>query len=174
MCEDFLTSAFSLATSSDDLNMVQFLLSRGADPNANTDGGMNRAVERGAATSSIPVLEALLDAGAETKGRSVLSKAAYWGRTDVVTFLLDRGLAIDEVPNNDDLLVNAWELGVKNALCTAAWRGNADVVKLLLDRGADAGVKDSLGRSALELAEAKGDKACVDLLKEHTVASSDV
>jgi ankyrin repeat protein len=170
----FLISAFSLATSSDDLDMVQFLLSRGADPNANTDGGMNRAVERGAATSSIPVLGALLDAGAETKGRSVLSKAAYWGRTDVVTFLLDRGLAIDEVPNNDDLLVNAWELGVKNALCTAAWRENADVVKLLLDRGADAGVKDSLGRSALELAEAKGDKACVDLLKEHTVASSDV
>lgn len=112
--------------------MVHFLLSRGADPNANTDGGMSRAVEQGAAISSISVLEALLDAGAETKGRSVLPKAAYWGRTDVVAFLLDRGMAIDEVPNNDDLLVNAWELGVKNALCTAAWRGSADVVECCL------------------------------------------
>jgi ankyrin repeat protein len=100
--------------------MVQFLLSQGADPNANTDGGMYRAIEQGAAISSIPVLEALLNAGAETKGRSVLSKAAYWNRADVVAFLLDRGSAIDEVPNNDDLLPNAWELGIKNALCTAA------------------------------------------------------
>lgn len=57
--------------------MVQLLLSRGADPNANTDGGMYRAVEQGAAISSIPVLEALLNAVAEIKGRSVLSKAAY-------------------------------------------------------------------------------------------------
>jgi ankyrin repeat protein len=100
--------------------MVQFLLSQGADPNANTDGGMYRAIEQGAAISSIPVLEALLNAGAETKGRSVLSRAAYWNRADVVAFLLDRGSAIDEVPNNDDLLPNAWELGIKNALCTAA------------------------------------------------------
>ena len=154
--------------------MVQLLLSRGADPNVNTDGGMYRALEQGAAISSIPVLEALLNAGAETTGRSVLSKAAYWGRTDVVAFLLDRGVAIDEVPKNGDLPLNTWELGVKNALCTAAWRGSADVVKLLLDRGADAGVKDSLGRSALELAEAEGNKACIHLLKEHNGSSGNV
>lgn len=158
---------FSLATGSNDLYMVQFLLSQGAYPNANTDGGMYRAIEQGAAMSSIPVLEALLNAGAETIGRSVLSKAAYWGRVDVVAFLLDRGLSIDEVPNNDDLLPNAWEIGVKTALCTAALRGDANVVKLLLNRGADAGVKDSLGRSALELAEAGKDEACINLLREH-------
>ena len=57
--------------------MVQSLLSRGADPNANTDGGIYRAIEQGATISSIPVLQALLNAGAETKGRSVLPKVAY-------------------------------------------------------------------------------------------------
>lgn len=83
-------------------------------------------------------------------------------------------MAIDEVPNNGDLLLNAWELGVKNALCTAAWQGSADVVELLLDRGADVGVKDSLSRSALELAEAEENKACIYLLKEHNGLSGDV
>lgn len=47
-------------------------------------------------------------------------------------------------------------------------------MELLLDRGADAGVKDSLGRSALELAEAEGNEACVHLLKEHNGVSGDV
>lgn len=122
---------------------------------------MYHAVEQGAAISSIPVLKALLNAGAETQGRSVLSKAAHWGRTDVVAFLLDRGVAIDEVPNNDDLRFNAWELGVENALCMTAWRG-------------DAGAKDSLGRSALKLAEAERNEACAHLLKEHIGSSGDV
>lgn len=107
---------------------------------------MYRAVEQAAAISSIPVLETLLNAGAETKGRSVLSKAAYWGRAEVIAFLLERGLPIDKVPKNKDLLLNACEAGVKNALCTAAWRGKTDIVRLLLDQGADTRVKDSLGR----------------------------
>jgi hypothetical protein len=41
----------------------------------------------------------------------------------------------------------------------------------LLDRGADAGVQNSLGRSALELAEVGKDEACIDLLREHVCSS---
>jgi ankyrin repeat protein len=154
--------------------MVQFLLSRGADPNLNTDGGMCCALEQGAAISSIAVLDALLNAGAETKGRSALSKAAYWGRTDVVKFLLDRGLPIDDVPYNDDSLQDTWEYAVRNALCTAAWRGHADVVRLLLYYGADVGVKDSHGKSALELADAGGHAACINVLKDHIESKSEL
>ncbi|XPS79547.1 hypothetical protein M3J09_011528 [Ascochyta lentis] len=66
ICEDFLDSAFSLATGLNDLDMVYLLLSQGADPNANTDNRMYRAVEQGAAISSITVLKALLNARAES------------------------------------------------------------------------------------------------------------
>lgn len=41
------------------------------------------------------------------------------------------------------------------------------MVNILLDRGADAGVKDSLGRSAPGLAEADRNQACIHLLKVH-------
>ncbi|KAF4609414.1 hypothetical protein G7Y89_g15864 [Cudoniella acicularis] len=152
--------ALVLSVGADDLDMVQFLLLRGADPNANTSGGISSALELAASVSSIPVLDALLNAGALLKGRSALPKAAGRGRTDVVAYLLDQGAAINEIPDNPDILENAWELGVKNALCAAAWRGQSEVVKLLLERGADNSVKDTNGRSALELAETEGHESC--------------
>jgi ankyrin repeat protein len=153
--------------------MVQFLLSHGADPNTNTTSGSARALEVAAAVSSIPVLDALINAGAELKGRSALPKAARQGRTEVVAHLLARGAVIDEVPDNDDILENARELGVKNALCMAAWQGQTEVLKMLLERGADVGIKDTNGRSALELAESEGHESCVDVLKEHSRAKCD-
>ena len=144
--QDFLTwLVISLSVGDDNLDMVQFLLSRGADPNANHTSGMSRALELGAFHSSTPVLDALLDAGAVLKGRSALPNAAGSGRTDVVAYLLDRGAAINEIPDNPDILENALKLGVKNALCEAAWRGQPAVVKLLLERGADASVRETAG-----------------------------
>lgn len=147
--------------------MVQFLLSRGADPNANTTLASSRALETATYSSSIPLLKALLDAGAELKHRSALPIAAGEGRTDAVLYLLDRGAVLDEIPDNPDILENALELGVKNALCKAAWKGQAAMVKLLLERGADASVRDTNGKSALELAEAGGHSACVDILRRN-------
>jgi ankyrin repeat protein len=84
--------------------MVQFLLSRGADPNANMASGSVSALEVAAAVSSIPVLDTILNADVVLKGRSALSKAARQGRTEVFTYLLDRGAAIDEIPDNNDIL----------------------------------------------------------------------
>ncbi len=160
----------SLATGVDKLDFVQFLLSRGADPNARTYTGSNNAIELAAAISSIPVLDALLDNGAIVKGRSALSKAAGRGRTDVVAHLLDRGADINEIPDNDDIYVNELELGVKNALCTATWYGEIEVVKMLLKRGADMTIKDTNGKSALELAEKGGHPDCVDILNRLLLA----
>jgi len=160
-----------LSVGSDNLDHVQFLLSRGADPNANKSFGSTSALELAASISSIPVIDALLDSGAVVKGRSALPRAAGQGRTDVVAHLLDRGAVINEIPNNDDIFDNARELGVKNALCTAAWRGKAEVVKILLERGADASIKDTNGRSALELAEKERHQDCVDVLNRYARSS---
>jgi len=145
--------------------MVQFLLLRGADPNANTSIGASRAIECAAYSSSIPILKALLDEGAELKTRSALPIAARQGRTDAVSYLLDRGAVIDEIPGNSDISEYVREAGVKNALCKAAWQGQAAVVKLLLERGANASVRDTNGKSALDLAETGGHSSCVDILR---------
>lgn len=159
--------ATSLSVGAGNLDMVQFLLSRGADPNANTTTGSSRPIELAAFGASILVLEALLNAGAELKGRSALPNAAGQGRADLVAYLLERGADINEIPDNDDIYENARELGVKNALCKAASQGQSAVVELLLEQGADASIRDTKGRSALELAKKEGHESCIEILNRY-------
>ncbi|KAI9035078.1 ankyrin repeat domain-containing protein [Aspergillus affinis] len=157
--------ALIVAAHSGDLEIVQFLLSRGADPNSdNWAGAFNNAIEMAAFAGSIPVVDALLNAGAVLKGRSALGKAAYQGNVPMVTYLLERGAAIDEIPTNPYIVEDPSERDEKNALCKAAWRGQAAVVKFLLEKGADPSIRDTQGRSALELAKAGGHESCVKLL----------
>jgi ankyrin repeat protein len=153
--------------------MVQFLLSRGANPNANLLAHIDSALEVAASSASITVIDALLDAGAALKGRSALCEAAGEGRADVVAHLLDRGAAIDEIPENSDILEVQRAQGLKNALGVAALEGSLEVVKLLLERGADVKVKDSKGRSALQLAEAEKHEAVAEILRRHAEASAE-
>jgi ankyrin repeat protein len=148
--------------------MVEYLISHGANPNANVGLANSRALEHATPYAPMSIIRILCDAGAKLKGRRALSNAAANGRTDVVAYLLEGGAVIDEVPENDDISDNARELGVKNALCEAAYIGQSEVVKMLLERGANVDVKDTKGKSALKLAEEGGHEACVRILKEHT------
>jgi ankyrin repeat protein len=157
-----------MSVENDDLDFLQFLLSRGADPNINHTLGMARSLEVAARDASIPVIETLMNAGSVVKGRRLLQYATIFGRTDVVAYLLDHGAAIDEIPDNPDLTDHHITAGLRNPLCEAAWRGQTAVLKLLLDRGADASIRDTNGKSALELAETEGHESCVDVLKHYT------
>lgn len=150
----------------DKTTLVKFLLARGADPNRNLRGESHTALECAAYSASIPTLILLLDAGAQIKTRSALVMAAREGRTDVVAYLLDRGADVDEVPDNDDIYDNERQLGLGNALCTAARTGKAEVVKLLLERGANRQVRDTLGRTPLDLAELNHHSGCKELLSQ--------
>ncbi|KAK1139412.1 hypothetical protein N8T08_000775 [Aspergillus melleus] len=151
-------NALTVAARSGDVELVQFLLSRGANPNSKSFANpFKDAIEMAAIAGSIPVADALLNAGAVLKGRSALTKAAGWGHVAMVAFLLERGAAIDEVPINPYIVGDPWEPDEKNALCEAAWRGQAVVVEFLLEKGADPSIRDTKGRSALELAKAGGD-----------------
>jgi len=139
-----------------DLDLVQFLLSRGADPNGQQ--GNCTMLECAVYSSEIPIITALLDAGAEIENRSTLSIAASLGMENVISFLLEKGASIDALPNNDDYTYSVgYEMeGVRNALGDAAWQGYPEVVKFLLDRGADPTIKDTKGRTALDLARTGG------------------
>ncbi|RDW83783.1 ankyrin repeat domain-containing protein [Aspergillus mulundensis] len=145
------TQPNTLSLSLDDLDMVQFLLSRGADPNQSYYRfPIWTALEGAAAFNSIPVIEALIDAGAELKSRRVLARAAGKGRIDVVKYLLDRGAPIDTNPRLYDEVNKSFyydEIVFRSALCEAAFTGQAEVVQLLLERGADPTVRDTDGRS---------------------------
>ena len=144
---------------------MRWLLARGADPNAHRHGQRRTALECAAAGAAVPVVAALLAAGAHVRDRAALGIAAANGRADVARTLLDHGARVDEIPDHDELDARDRDvLGVGTALCDAARAGRTEAVAVLLARGADATVRDSMGRDALELATASGHDDCAEIL----------
>lgn len=82
----------------------------------------------------------------------------------MVAYLHDRGADVDEVPDNEDLFDDSERFGIGNALCTAACAGKTEVVSLLLERGANRQVRDTWGRSALDLAKLNHHADCEKVL----------
>ena len=93
------------------------------------------------------MIKALWDAGAHLKGRSALQIAAGYGRLDCIALFLKRGADIDETPNNKDLTMNEQIEGTRNAPCEAAWKGQLGAVDMLLGLGANAGLRNTKGKT---------------------------
>lgn len=97
-----------------------------------------------------PMVELLLEFGADIEGRSIGSlgyqrTALHWaaieGRRDVAASLLARKASID-----------ARDADGKTALMLAAEKGDVGVVELLLSNGADTSLKSNSGRTTEDLA----------------------
>lgn len=148
-----------MAIGTGNLKLVEFLIASGADPNANLWMELRTPLEC-AVLISTSIMKVLVDAGAQIKGSFALTLAAYHGKTEAISYLLNCGAPIDEV------------LDSTSALCVAASRGHVEVVNLLLEKGADVDVKDGDGKSAYELAEANQHHVCADILRDASVRAS--
>jgi hypothetical protein len=87
----------------------------------------------------------------------------------VIALFLERGADINEAPDNADLTLSLQNGSIKNAFCEAAWRGQPAVVEMLLGLGADAALRDTKGRTPLELAELQVHQSCVHILNMRTL-----
>ena len=123
---------------------ARFLLAHGAD--ANHGGGWPVMLLRAASHGHLSVVEALLDAGADRRGKAVYY-AADRGHTAVVALLLDRGADVHYATD--------W------ALFCAAKSGHLETATLLLQRGATAQSR------CLAAAVRNGHHAVADLLRAH-------
>jgi ankyrin repeat protein len=122
---------------------VQFLLDRGADPNATNVLGVT-ALMAAAAAPDLDSVRILLDHGADVNarpnmdingfawggGRTALMWAAFLGDESLLKLLLERGANVNE------LTVGG------GALAQAAWGGHAGAARLLLDAGAQVDQRD--------------------------------
>eukprot|EP00873_Tetraselmis_striata_P018816 jgi/Tetstr1/439080/TSEL_027570.t1 len=151
-----------IACESEDTEMAELLLSRGADPDLEDRASMTAlhyAVEEG----SEELLAMLLEAGANpTLGNNSIGldntpfhHAISRGRYGMAKMLLDTGKFDVNQPGAGWL-----------PLHLAARRGSLKTVQLLLDAGADPKAVDGAGRSARSLAEVNKRTDCLELLSK--------
>ena len=117
-----------------------------ADVNARTEDG-STSLMYAAGSGTAESVKVLLDAGADVNARTIngataLMGAAAGGAAESVKLLLDAGVDVNA------RYENGWTV-----LMFAASGGAAENVKVLLDAGVDASVKDTLGKTAWDLAQ---------------------
>ena len=142
-----------LASRTGDVEAVKLLVAHGANPNVAEDAGNQTALMWASAGRSPEIVQALIEAGADLKARTAVSKrhvllccAEYNGDA--------RGGAVID-----------W--GGFTPLLFAAREGLAESARLLLKAGADVNVKAADGTSALALAAMSGQTEVAEVLIEH-------
>ena len=145
--------------------MVELLLERGADPDAeNRDG--NTPLLFASVRGHWPIVEALARAGADPDVRTHVSAlgeitplvaAAGRGALDATRTLLATGAPVDD----PCVLIG---LGEVTPLQLAAGRGFTEIALLLVEHGADPSRLDDDGRTVADRARAAGHEALADQL----------
>ena len=136
-------------------SLVEYLLSKRIDPNQRVEMyGRVYALTAAAGWADQRMLGILLDGGATLNGSGALQYAAGKGKKENVRYLLDRGANVNEmVPlTGSRPSIEA----TCAALHAAVENGHIEVVDVLIDAGADVQLKDAKGRTAAEVARAKG------------------
>jgi ankyrin repeat protein len=166
---EFIGDALSLAIYHGDVDLVQFLLENGADPNQawghqEHEAGVWAIV---GPNSSHEVLRLMLKHGWTQKDSTAHIAAAEHGDLEALRLLV-------EAENGADLECAEpwWPIPSENkgepgtALYRAAWKGQEEAVRYLLERGADTKFKDAKGQSCYWAAKEGGNDKVVEALEE--------
>ncbi|KAM6986089.1 uncharacterized protein ankrd50l [Aplochiton taeniatus] len=157
------------AAHSGSADIVDLLLSRGADPLLSDHQGQT-PLTLAARQGYVHVLSVLLDGvrgqdvavaarmvdHADSEGWTALRSAAWGGHADAVRLLLDAGAEVD-----------GCDAEGRTALRAAAWGGHEEILRTLLDYGAQVDRADREGRTPLIAAAYMGHREAVEILLDH-------
>ena len=156
------STALSIAASGGRDDIVEKLLSKGANPyvkdGQNGGTALLRAVDNGhMSTVRIMLQHGVHDTSTDDQDRGLLHGAAVSGRDDIVQLLIDRGLD----PNSVD------KKG-RTPLHDASREGHFTTVKILQDRGARPSVKDNSKRTPWTVAWENGHNVVLKVLSHQS------
>ena len=153
------TTALHYAAASGDLDMVTLLLERGAAVNAQAQEG-TAPLARAAVGGDFAMVALMLERGADPNlvggvFHSSLEAAVLRGDTRIVEALLKADADVNRVGYGDYTPL-MW--------ACYSWNAKPGVIRVLLDHGADPSRQGKDGKSALALAQRRGDQELVSLL----------
>ena len=90
-------------------------------------------------------------------GLTVLERAVWKNRTDVIRFLCKSGADVNK--RND--------IDQSTALHVAVWYNNTDAIEVLLKYGASTNIKDSDDKTPIDYARDRNNEAAVRLMERH-------
>ncbi len=158
-----------------DMKKVEKFINHGADVDSRDKKGWV-PLHYACAAGHIPVVKYLLEKRATVDARdstreAPLHKACQWGRQDVVRLLLKHGASVDVQDNRGETPlhqagdaqtahiliehsadINKRDYRGRTALHHASINGRKDVVDELVKAGADLTIRDSQGKSAIDVA----------------------
>ena len=166
------SGATALMRAAGDPGKVRLLLHTGAEVNGQSDLGRTALMIAARKAGTVPILELLLDSGADPntrdqRGVTAIMDAARAGDADSIKVLLER-----------DAVVNAVRKNGRTALMTAVRSRRLAAVRVLLDNGADVNVQAAKGPgsnsldTALTMAAARGVPEIVKALLERGADST--
>ena len=165
----YKTTALAYAASQGRAEIAMLLIERGADIEAQGEPADGPVLHSAAEGGSMIIVRALAERGAnlqvkDQNRRTALHKAAYYGHSDVVEFLVDNGLDVNAKANES----SSGGYGV-TPLHHAATSGDDKTVQVLINRGADREARNEKGWTPLHAAICRRRAAVVSLLIKHKV-----
>jgi ankyrin repeat protein len=144
---------------------MRALVAAGANPNA-LDGDRYDIVTIAAVANDLPTLNVALQLGCRAtnitsryRGTALIA-AAHLGHAEVVRTLIRAGAPLDHVNNL------GWTAIIETIVLGGGDPRHADTLKSLIQAGADVNIPDRQGQTPLALAEARGYRTMVDILKQ--------
>jgi ankyrin repeat protein len=160
---DKIGSPLTIAIQRQDVEMVRFLLRKGADANDQYWIPNDTVLARAASLPSLEILTLLLEYGAEIEGSRALMGAAESGCIDAATVLLARGASINEVFRHGLWDDDEAQDTIGTALHVAVQHDQEDFVRFLLQRGIRTDLVDGEGITPRQLAQARGKTEMLEL-----------
>jgi ankyrin repeat protein len=145
------------AANAGNLEMVNYLLSQGADPKTLTNAGTS-SLHYAALNGNVDIIKLFLEKGIEldiqnNQSATPFYYAAMQGHAEAVTYLLDQGAAIDTKDQTG-----------RTALHFIAMSGNVDLATKLIQKGLNPELVDLYQKTPLYYAAENGHQELVDFL----------